>query len=736
MKSELDIVSEFSAKLGLKNQTDGTLFIYKKDKDLKQSIKPDGYYYYEGITFILDAKAWGKKFNGQLEHYMRLESNANFVGFAYNGKIFKCYVNGKLKPDEKELQNKDYYKRVYFPTKINNEIIVNNSAKKLANLFRNSGIDKQMNVPFIGAVILCMKYGKEIDLSGDTTSILRSIALGIKDLINDNPINRRAKREFIVNRILNDGTLKKANFDELYTIIAEISTIYNFINISAADYKGHDIMNNFLRVFRRWNSANSNEKGEVFTPEHIAQLMYKLGSCTKDDFILDPSCGSGTFLIVSMANMFNEALKMSLSDEEFEKMQVDIKSNRLFGIEINEFNATLAGMNMLLHGDGASNIYNENCFSKLKSLEGLYTKVLMNPPFSQKDIELSFVYETLYYMAEGGILVSILPKSSVKGSIEANIHMLRKIFALARLKAVISLPRGLFYPVGADTCIIVLHKQGSNEKHQTLLINCLDDGFKISNETRVADGDKWMPIEKQILKAFFDNEYDEFRAISKELSPEDELLFEAYSSHRAVDIDKSVFEKYLREYISAKVLCGKELKPLVFEKKELKQPFAFERFDISELIIKLEKGKDKSLDRKVENKYEGVGTPIVIAKKDNNGIGGLKSQPHQSYEDKLCLICGGDGGGGKCYYIEYEFCATGFVMVCEFRDDLKNISKYAKFYISIVISERLFKTIGHGRTISKVPQTSIKLPVKNAKKELDIAYMENFIKNFKEACYM
>lgn len=491
-KSEFQIVEEFSAKLGLKNQTDGSLFIYKKDiQSVKQSTKPDGYYYYDGITFILDAKSEDGKFTGQLDDYMKLESNTNFIGFAYNGVDFKCYINGKFKPDEKELQDKDYYKRKYFPQKINNEIIVNNSAKKLANLFRNSGIDKQMNVPFIGAVILCMKYGKEIDLFGDTNTILNSVIIGIKEIISDNPINRRAKKEFITNKVLGDGTLKKAKFEDIYNIIAEISTIYNFINISADDYKGHDIMNNFLKVFRRWNSANANEKGEVFTPDHIAQLMYKLGDCNMNDFILDPTCGSGTFLTNSMANMFNEALNKNLNDDEFQKIQIDIKANRLFGIESNEFNATLAGINMLLHGDGASNIYNENCFTKLKNLEGLYNKVLMNPPFSQKDIELKFVYETLLKMANDGILVSILPKPSVKGTISANVEYLKKIFKISKLKAVVSLPRDLFYPVGADTCIIVLHKNGSNKNNKTLLINCLNDGFRVSNEARIDDENRW-----------------------------------------------------------------------------------------------------------------------------------------------------------------------------------------------------------------------------------------------------
>ncbi len=117
----------------------------REDKPIAK--KPDGYYYYEGITFILDAKKEGGEFTGQLEDYMKLEQNPNFIGFKYNGVIFECYVRCVLQKSETEPKDRDYYKNKYFNTKINNENIVSESAKKLANLFRNSNIDKQMNVP-------------------------------------------------------------------------------------------------------------------------------------------------------------------------------------------------------------------------------------------------------------------------------------------------------------------------------------------------------------------------------------------------------------------------------------------------------------------------------------------------------------------------------------------------------------------------------------------------------------
>jgi type I restriction-modification system DNA methylase subunit len=76
--------------------------------------------------------------------------------------------------------------------------------------------------------------------------------------------------------------------------------------------------------------------------------MCKLIDLKKDDYLLDPCCGSGTFLTNAMAYMLKQTTKY---DEQF-----TIKENHVIGIEKNDFNATLAGINMMLHGDGASNI--------------------------------------------------------------------------------------------------------------------------------------------------------------------------------------------------------------------------------------------------------------------------------------------------------------------------------------------------------------------------------------------
>ena len=127
----------------------------------------------------------------------------------------------------------------------------------------------------------------------------------------------------------------------------------------------------------------------------------------------------------------------------------------------------------------------------------------------------------------------------------------------------------------------------------------------------------------------------------------------------------------------------------------MQNPFDYKRFKISDLLVKIAKDKDKSPDKKQENKYLAK-YPVVIAKKDNNGIDGTTDKPHTIYSHKFCIVSGGNGGGGKTYYC--DFGATSFVMVCDLHAEFKAFAdKFAKFYLALIISERLFQTIQNGR---------------------------------------
>ncbi|VEU77798.1 HsdM family class I SAM-dependent methyltransferase [Mycoplasmopsis columbinasalis] len=756
LKSEFEIVSEFTNALGLRNQTDGTLHLYhKRDAKVHQATKPDGYYYYDGITFILDAKAENAPFTGQLFDYMQLEQNENFIGFMYNGATLKVYVNGVLQLDETTVHDKFYYKQKYFPQKINNFKIINEQAHKLANLFRDANIDKQLNVPFIGAVFLNLMYAREFLLEGKTAgeliintattkSIIFSLKKGLQYVITDIGSKQR-KRDYLL-RCLDESTLNNAKTADLVHIVNVITSIYNFINISESDYDGNDIMNNFLRVFRKWNSANSNEKGEVFTPDHIAQLMFELIDVSPENVILDPTCGSGTFLTNAMNLMLRKvAADNTLDVEQKHLLAQEIKKNHIIGIEINDFNATLAGINMLLHGDGCTNIWTNDCFAEIKKLTNLYDRVLMNPPFSIKIKELSFVKLALDHMQNNGFLATILPKSVLKGTEKQNVDLLKEIFQTNELVSVISLPNDLFLPnAGVATVIAVFYKnieKQTNPKYKnTLFINMSDDGFVYSGQYREMT-DQWHAIKNEVLNAYKKHNYNELRALTKVINYQDELLFESFNSHRPYEVAQSTFVKTIRENLSAKMLCGYTNDPLTnhylfknYSKTKIENlpERAFQRFKITDLLYKIEKGREKhSIDRKLENKYIS-GVPLLIAKKDNNGVGGLVSEYTKTYANKFAIITGGDGGGGKTYYCDFDFAATSFVLIADLKPELQPLfDDFAKFYLATRISERLYKNINHGRTISELSsEIDILLPVKPTG-EIDTKYMSDYIKNLK-----
>jgi hypothetical protein len=190
--------------------------------------------------------------------------------------------------------------------------------------------------------------------------------------------------------------------------------------------------------------------------------------------------------------------------------------------------------------------------------------------------------------------------------------------------------------------------------------------------------------------------------------------------------------------MSSRILCGMILNNTQLNSSGKPQPTQQKKFKISELIKEVAKGKVKSINRKLEDKFDLTGIPLIIAKKDNNGIGGMKQVDlNDIYQDKFCIIKGGDGGGGKTYYCDYEFSATNFVLICDLLEEYKGLAdKYAKFYLAIIISERLYKTINHGRTISTVPNNiDIELPI-NQNGEINFHYMSDYIKSLQYAEYI
>jgi len=146
--------------------------------------------------------------------------------------------------------------------------------------------------------------------------------------------------------------------DNLKSIVDNISKIGNLLDTNS------DIKGDAFEYFLKNSISVGNDLGEYFTPRHIVKFMIKiLNEVMKDRWLtnnkgevmkyIDPTCGTGGFLI----NIFKQLRKEIMEDE---KLMPIIKSKSVWGVELSKRTSEIAKMNMILAGDGHTNIINDN----------------------------------------------------------------------------------------------------------------------------------------------------------------------------------------------------------------------------------------------------------------------------------------------------------------------------------------------------------------------------------------
>lgn len=242
-----------------------------------------------------------------------------------------------------------------------------------------------------------------------------------------------------------------------------------------------DVLGRFYGEFMSYSGGNGQTLGVVLTPKHITELFADLADIKPSDNVFDPCCGTAGFLIAAMHRMLAQA------EVEYDRQQ--IKSNRLHGIELRNDMFSIATTNMILRGDGKSNL---SCGDFLKTtVEELrskkFTVGLMNPPYSQgkKKVtaeltELKFIRHLLDGLADGARCVVIVPQSTMVGKTNADRDDKRYIYDHHTLEGVITLNPDTFYGVGTMPCIAVFtaHKPHSKEK-LAKFVNFTDDGYQV-----------------------------------------------------------------------------------------------------------------------------------------------------------------------------------------------------------------------------------------------------------------
>lgn len=326
---------------------------------------------------------------------------------------------------------------------------------------------------------------------------------------------------------------------------------HNIYPLMDMEQSGFDVLGRFYTEFIRY-AGSEQSQGLVLTPSHITELFCDLANLTVHDVIYDPCCGTGGFLIAGMKRMF----RLAGNNEE---KKAEIRTKQLVGVELRPSMYTYACSNMMLRGDGKSNIYCGDCFVFEKIIENSHnpTVAFLNPPYDVGTAgQMLFVEHALNTVSEqNGRVVAIVQMSCAIKNEKELVAIKKRILAKHHLKAVLSMPDDLFYPVGVVTCVMVFEANRENEGLETWFGYFKNDGFeKRKNQGRIDARGLYKEQKNNWLKAYHNSREIAGLSVKKEVKGEDEWCAEAYMETDYSTLNQTDFERKVKDFVAFKFL--------------------------------------------------------------------------------------------------------------------------------------------------------------------------------------
>ena len=309
------------------------------------------------------------------------------------------------------------------------------------------------------------------------------------------------------------------------------------------DLYEHDIadldMQGDLYEYMLGKLSTAGQNGQFRTPKHIREMMVELVAPTPDDVICDPACGTAGFL-VSAAEYIRKHYEDTMTDEQWENF-----SNKTFtGYDTDHTMLRISAMNLMLHSITNPDIDYKDSVSKQNNVSGKYTVCLANPPFkgtvdaesindnlkavtNTKKTELLFIALFLRLLQKGGRCACIVPDGVLFGSSKAHKSIRQELIENHQLKAVISMPSGVFKPyAGVSTAVLVFVKTDAGGTDNVWFYDMKADGFSLDDKrSEIADND--IP---DIISRFhnLDGEKDRERTEQSFFVPKQEIVDNDY----------------------------------------------------------------------------------------------------------------------------------------------------------------------------------------------------------------
>lgn len=227
----------------------------------------------------------------------------------------------------------------------------------------------------------------------------------------------------------------------------------------------------------------------VLTPPYVATLLCRLARVNKDSFVWDFATGSAGLLVAAMNEMLEDAKAKIRSPEELMRKQVEIKAKQLLGLEILPNVYMLAVLNMIMMGDGSSNILNKDSLK----FDGHYVfgetdekfpadAFVLNPPYSAEGKGMIFVEKALSMMSKGYAAIIIQNSAGSGKAMEYN----KSILTHSTLLASIKMPIDLFIGKSSVQTSIYVFRVGEAHQKDDIVkfIDFSNDGYTRSDRKK------------------------------------------------------------------------------------------------------------------------------------------------------------------------------------------------------------------------------------------------------------
>ncbi|MDD7372790.1 MAG: N-6 DNA methylase [Sarcina ventriculi] len=306
----------------------------------------------------------------------------------------------------------------------------------------------------------------------------------------------QAKKDLIVRTLKN--TLLTENINKVTNGESQLKRVFSKIIDDLGIYYKIGLTTDFTgKLFNEmysWLGFTQDKLNDVvLTPSYVATLLVKLAKVNKDSYVWDFATGSAGLLVAAMNEMLIDAKEKIKSPQELEQKSLKIKAEQLLGLEVLSNIYMLAILNMILMGDGSSNILNKD---SLNDFDGSYgfgkidkkfpaTAFILNPPYSADGNGMIFVEKALSMMEKGYASIIIQNSAGSGKAIEYNKKILKNNTLLASIKMPIDLFIG---KSSVQTNIYVFRVAEPHQKDDIVkFIDFSNDGYTRTNRKKASN---------------------------------------------------------------------------------------------------------------------------------------------------------------------------------------------------------------------------------------------------------